>query len=141
MQGVEIGDPVNAQDDSFPVDHELLRSVLQGRLHDPWIPLRPVVATLTDQAHAIAVALNAEAIPVVFYFMEPLGAGRNGLAKRWKAKLKRHAADLGIPAPIASLATRHLPFAFSPISTRRRMACDRDGACCLANPVVIGRQS
>ena len=44
MQGVEIGDPVDAKDHGFAVDHKLMGAVLQSDLADPKEAARPVIA-------------------------------------------------------------------------------------------------
>jgi len=60
VQRVEIGDAVDAKDDGLAIDHEVLGAVLQRGLDDPRITLRPVIATLGDQADAIAIALDGD---------------------------------------------------------------------------------
>ena len=57
--------------------------VLQRSFDDPTIALSPVMVAPRDQADAIAVALSAEAETVVFDLVEPVVAGRDGLAGRW----------------------------------------------------------
>jgi hypothetical protein len=54
MQGIEIGDAVNPQDDGLTIEHKLLDAVLQGGLGDPRIALRPIIAAACDQPHPIA---------------------------------------------------------------------------------------
>jgi hypothetical protein len=66
MQGVKIGDAIDAQDDSLAIDDKLLYAVLACRLDDPRIAVGPVVAAARDQPDAVAVALDAEAVAVVF---------------------------------------------------------------------------
>ena len=61
MQGVQIGDAVNAENDGLAIDDELLVSVFQRRLDDPGIALRPIVAAVRDQTDAISVALDSQA--------------------------------------------------------------------------------
>jgi hypothetical protein len=39
MQGVEIGDTIDAEYDGLAVDHELLDSTLERRLDDPRVAL------------------------------------------------------------------------------------------------------
>ena len=70
MQGVKVGDTIDAQDHGLAVEHEPLLTDLTGRLNDPGIAVRPVVAASGDQVHAVAVALEAEAVTVIVYLME-----------------------------------------------------------------------
>ena len=72
MDGVEIRDAVNAENDRLAIDDELLVSVLQRRLDDPRITLCSVVAAARDQAHASAVALDAETVADIFHFVNPV---------------------------------------------------------------------
>lgn len=62
--------------------------ILRAALDDPGIAAGPIVAPARDQAHAVAVALQAEAIPVVFYLVKPIGAVRDCCALGRQAKLK-----------------------------------------------------
>jgi hypothetical protein len=48
MGSVEIGRAVNAEDDGFAIEDELLMSLLQHGLDDPRITLRPIVAAAGD---------------------------------------------------------------------------------------------
>jgi hypothetical protein len=59
MQRVEIGDPIDAEDHGFAVDHKLTDAVIQGGLTDSGEAARPIIATPADQPHAPAVALDA----------------------------------------------------------------------------------
>jgi hypothetical protein len=77
MQRVEIGITVNAQDDRLAIDDELLLAVLQRSFNDPGEALCPVVSASGNQRHPIAVALNTQAIAIVFDFVDPVGAGGN----------------------------------------------------------------
>src|SRR5262252_4404908 len=54
MQRVEIGDPIDAEDHGFAVNHKLTDAVFQGGLTDPGEAPRPVIATAGDQPHAVA---------------------------------------------------------------------------------------
>jgi hypothetical protein len=74
VQRVEIRVSINAQDDRFAIDHELLA---EGRFHDPRMAIGPVVAASGDQAHAVAVGLDDQAITVVLDLMEPVVAVRD----------------------------------------------------------------
>jgi hypothetical protein len=72
MQGVEIGDAVDAEDYNLAVDDELLDPVLERGFHDPWVSPGPVVPVARDQAHTIAVALHAQPVTVIFNLVEPV---------------------------------------------------------------------
>jgi hypothetical protein len=56
--------------------------------HDPWIAAGPIVAAPRDQAHAIAVARQAEAITVVLYFVKLIRAVRDSGTLGRQAKLE-----------------------------------------------------
>ena len=62
MQGIEIGDAVNTQDDGLAIEHKLRDAVLQGGFGDPGIALRPVVTAARKQADAVTVPVNPEAV-------------------------------------------------------------------------------
>jgi hypothetical protein len=66
VQGVEVGDAAEAEHDCLAVDDELPMPVLQRRLDDPREAIGPVVRAARDQANAIPVALQAQALAVVF---------------------------------------------------------------------------
>ena len=74
MQLIEIGDAVNAEDDGLAIDDELLVAVFQRGLDDPGIAFGPVVSAARDQPHAIAVALDAQAVAVIFDLVESIRA-------------------------------------------------------------------
>jgi len=74
MQGVEVGNTVDAEDDRFAIDDELLHPVLERGFHDPGISPGPVISVARDQPHGIAIALEAQAIAVVLDLVEPIGA-------------------------------------------------------------------
>ena len=59
MKRIEIGNAVDAEDDSLAIDDELLSPILQRGLDDPGIALCPVIAAAGDQADAITVPLYA----------------------------------------------------------------------------------
>ena len=89
VQSVEIGDAIDTQDDGLAIEHKLLDAVLRGGFDDPWIALRPVVTAARKQADAVTVPANPEAVAVVFYFMEPIGAAGDDRRPRRKAELER----------------------------------------------------
>src|SRR5215468_2257866 len=78
MQRVEVSDAVAVEHDGLAIDDELLMAVLQRRFDNPRIAVGPVVAAAGDQAHAIPLALYAEAMAVVPYFMQPDRMIRDG---------------------------------------------------------------
>ena len=54
------------------------------------------VAAARDQAHAIAVTLHAKPIAVIFDFVKPVRAGRQGFAELAQAELeRRHDLEIG----------------------------------------------
>ena len=67
---------VDAENDGLSINDKLRVPVLQRGLDDPWITAAPVVAVPSDQAHAIAVALQADAITIVL-------EASQGLRGRW----------------------------------------------------------
>src|SRR6185437_1787535 len=95
MQSVEVGNTVDAQHHGFTVDGETLLGVLQGALDDPRVTVGPIVTAARDQPHAIAVALQAEAVTVVFDLVNPVGAGGHDLTDRGQAELEwGHGRDI-----------------------------------------------
>jgi hypothetical protein len=89
MKRIEIRDPVNAEDDSLAIDHELTDAVFQGGFTDPRKAARLVIATPADHPHAVAVTLDANAIAIQLYFMKPFRAGGNLGSFGGNAELKR----------------------------------------------------
>src|SRR5436309_1740227 len=117
MQRVEIGDAVDANDDSLAVDDEMLHPVLQCGFNDPRISLGPVISVTRDQPDPIAIALDTQAVAVEFDFMKPILARGHGFAGRRQAELELgHGPKIGIsagncesangPAARSSMATR-----------------------------------
>src|ERR1035438_6318421 len=53
VQGVEVGNTIDAEDNGLAVNDELLLAVLQRGLDDPGIALGPVVSVAGYQAHAV----------------------------------------------------------------------------------------
>src|SRR5437763_4634909 len=97
MQRVEIGDAVSAEHHGLAVDDELLLLILERGFDNPWISLGPVIAVAADQAHARAVALDAQAVTVICYFVQTVPAVRHTDGFAGKANIKRlkHAAKIG----------------------------------------------
>jgi hypothetical protein len=88
VQGVEVGDAIDAKHHGLAIDHELPVPVLARCLDDPRVAVRPVVATARNQAHAFAVPLQPEAVAVVFDLMQPVRADRNTGRFGGKAKVE-----------------------------------------------------
>lgn len=105
MQRVEVRDAVDAEHHSLTVNDELLLSVLQRRLDDPGEALRPVMAGPGDQPHGFALALDAQAVAVIFDFVNPVGTSRHGLCRRGQAELERfqHGQQIGCGTAFWSL--------------------------------------
>jgi len=74
--------------------------VVERRFHDPRIATGPIVPAARDQAHAVAVALQPEAIAVILDLVEPVGAVRNadGLGRDAELKRLKHGQKIGVPA-------------------------------------------
>jgi hypothetical protein len=66
VQGVEVGDAVDAKHDGLAIDDELLVPVLQRAIHDPRIASGLVVAVPGEQVDAIAVADYDQALASYF---------------------------------------------------------------------------
>jgi hypothetical protein len=89
VQRVEVGDAVDAEDDSLAIDDELLDPVLERGLNYLRIAIGPVVPVARDEAHTIAVALDAQPVTVIFDLVEPVRGGWYLGAASWGAKIKR----------------------------------------------------
>ena len=73
VKRVEIGPVIDAKDNRFPIDHELLRPVTVGALHS----VRPVIAVAGEKPDQTSVANHDQSITVVFNFVNPVRAGRD----------------------------------------------------------------
>ena len=73
VEGVEIGDAVDAEDHGFAIEDEVLVADLAGGLRDPRVTRGPVVAASGDQADAVPIALQSEAVAIVFYLWSQSG--------------------------------------------------------------------
>ena len=62
VQCVEIGNPVDAQENGLAVDHELTAAVLQRGFGDPGKAAGPIVTAAGNQVNALVVALDAQAV-------------------------------------------------------------------------------
>ena len=89
MPGIEARDAVEGEQYSLAIDDELLAPVLGRGLDDPRIAVGPSVAAPRDQTDAIPVTLEAEALAVIFDFMQSDRAIGDGGCTSRKAKLKR----------------------------------------------------
>src|SRR4051812_47298493 len=101
----EVRDAVDAEQPQPHLDDELLLAVLRRRLDDPGETLRPVMAVPGDQPHAFALALDAQAVAVIFDFVNPVGISRHGLCRRGQAELERfqHGQQIGCGTAFWSL--------------------------------------
>src|SRR6266849_1994382 len=88
VQSVEIGDAVNAEQNRLAIEDERGLPVSQCRLNDQRIAGGPIVAVAGEQPHARAVAVDDQAVAVVFYFMEPFRPGWNFDSAGWDAGLE-----------------------------------------------------
>jgi hypothetical protein len=95
VKGIEISDAVDAEDHRLTVEYEAFLADHPSRLDDSGVSGRPVVAVAREQSHPIAVPFHAEAVSVVFHFMEPIGAAGNCRGLRRQAKLKQRTAHGG----------------------------------------------
>jgi hypothetical protein len=59
LQGIEVGDAIDATDDNLAANHKAALPVLPCRLVYAWVASCPVVAASGNQADAFAVALKA----------------------------------------------------------------------------------
>ena len=76
VQGVEVGDAVDAGQDRLAIDDEFVGAGSSARaFDDPRETVGPVMAVAGPQAHASAVALNDQATAVVFDLLELGGDG------------------------------------------------------------------
>jgi hypothetical protein len=58
IQRGKVGDAIDAKDYGFPIDDELLLPEPASSIHDPRIPIRPVMAVAGEQPNTVAVTLN-----------------------------------------------------------------------------------
>jgi hypothetical protein len=70
VEGVEVGGAVQAENHRLAIQYEPLLLDLARGLHDPRIPIGPVMSAPGDQAHAVTVP-QPEPIPVVLDLVEP----------------------------------------------------------------------
>jgi hypothetical protein len=86
---LKSGDAVDAEDHGRAIDDELLDPVATRRGRDPGIAARPVMAAAGDEAHRRAIALDAEAVTIIFDFVEPGFASGDALAVVGRQNSKR----------------------------------------------------
>src|SRR3954466_7409943 len=77
MQTVKVRDSVRSDYNSFTVDDERAFAEPQGGLCNEWVSIRPVVATARQQTHALALALNNQAITIMLDLVNPIGPRRH----------------------------------------------------------------
>ena len=89
VQAVEIGDAVDAEQHGLAIDDERAVAIAQRGLDDQRIAIAPVMAVAGEQPHALAVALDDQAVAVVLDFVDPFrpvgdfgAAGRNAGLER-----------------------------------------------------------
>jgi hypothetical protein len=91
LQGIEVGYPVHAQDDSLAVEHEPILAQFQRGLDDPRKALRPIQAVLAPDAHDLALPDHHHPVAIVFDFMKPVGTRRNlGRLDRLEGLVSKH---------------------------------------------------
>src|SRR6266404_4156458 len=119
LEGVEVGDPVDAEHDGFAVQDKPRPADLPRRFDDPGKPLGPVQAALGKQPHAVPVALHAEPVVVVFDLVDPVTAGRYRLlGGRYAEQILWHSRHLCTALRNASPQTRSGSASWTPIFRR-----------------------
>ena len=111
MQAVEIGDAVDAEQHGLAIDHEGRVSVAQRGLNDQRIAVAPVVAVAGEQPHALALALDDQAVAVVLDLVDPLRPVRDLGAAGRNAGLEQitHPGMIGNGRRNANLRAEKLP--------------------------------
>jgi hypothetical protein len=97
VQGFEVRNAVGTQHHGFAIKNELLGPDTARGVHDPRVPVGPIVPVAGEQVHPVAIPLDDHAEAVVFDLVQPLSAGRDHLSARRNAGLelsRGHAADL-----------------------------------------------
>jgi hypothetical protein len=72
VQAVEIGATVDAEQHGLAVDHEASVPASKRGLGDERKSVAPIVTVAREQPNALAVALNYQAVAVMFDFVNPL---------------------------------------------------------------------
>ena len=88
VQAVEIGPAVDAEQHGLAVDHERAVAVAQRGLDDQRKAIGPVVAVAGEQPHALAVALDDQAVAVVLDLVDPLRPVREPSAPRSECRVQ-----------------------------------------------------
>jgi len=71
VQPVEVRNAIDTEQHGLAVDHKRAVAVTKRGLRDQRVSARPVMAVAREQPHPPAVALDDQAIAVVFDFVEP----------------------------------------------------------------------
>ncbi len=83
-----------------------MKSEIPRGLNDQRVPIAPAIPVASEQPHALALALDDQAVAVVFDFVDPVGPRRNlGSAGR-DARCERnftYRPDIGIQGEFANL--------------------------------------
>ena len=83
-----------------------MKSEIPRGLNDQRVPIAPAIPVASEQPHALALALDDQAIAVMLDFVDPIRPGRNlGSACR-DAGFERnitHRPDIGIQGEFANL--------------------------------------
>jgi hypothetical protein len=77
VECIEVRNAVHAENNRLAVDDELGLPVPQCGFGYPRISLCPVKAVSGEQPDTITVAFQAQTIPVIFDFVEPIRCVRN----------------------------------------------------------------
>src|SRR4051794_11493313 len=108
VQPVKIGNAVNAKQHRFAVKDERGLAVPESRFDNQRVTIGPVMAIAGKQPSALALALDDDAIAVIFDFVNPVRSGRDLGAPTSNAgqvlKLTQHARKIDWRCRIASRA-------------------------------------
>lgn len=72
MQGVEVGDAVDAEHHGLSVDDEVPLAVLQRGLDDPRVALGPIRTVAREEAHPLVLPNDQHSVAVVLYLVDPV---------------------------------------------------------------------
>jgi hypothetical protein len=104
VQGIEIGDAVDAEHHGLTINDKMPGPVLQGGLDDPRITVSPVVPVACQQPDAIAITVNDQAKAVIFDFVNPLRTSRHLGAASRDGGLELHKQNIITPCRNATLS-------------------------------------
>jgi hypothetical protein len=99
VQPVEIRDAVHAKQHGFAIEDKLLGSDAACGLDNERISACPVIAIASEEADAVAIAGNDQAIAVLFDFVDPVGMTGDLRPARRNARSKRccrHNGEIGL---------------------------------------------